>query len=248
MIGINYKAQNISVVVVGANSGIGQTLCKQLLESKATVIGIDIQYECTGLDDENYTYFQVNPLIESEMISAAKAVENITSSIYGLVNLSGTIDNFKSIEETTSEAWSKTYDISFKSCFNSVKSLLPLLRKSKNAAIVNMSSGLAFGGQKKYGAYTTAKNAIISFSRTLATELAPAIRVNALAPGAVDTSFIYQEDGSTRFDKKSYENIVPLGSIGKPEEISNVILFLLSQGASHITGQCIHVNGGALMT
>ncbi len=83
MIGINYKAQNISVVVVGANSGIGQTLCKQLLESKATVIGIDIQYECTGLDDENYTYFQVNPLIESEMISAAKAVGKVIPELNG---------------------------------------------------------------------------------------------------------------------------------------------------------------------
>ena len=236
------------VVVVGANSGIGQSLCKQLLEANALVFGLDIQEESTTLKSENYTYFQVNPLMEKEMKNVVEEIKNVTPCICGLVNLSGTIDRFKSIEETTLKEWNTTYDISFKSCFNAVKLFLPLLKKSSCASIVNMSSGLAFAGQKNYGAYATAKNAIISLSRTLATELAPTIRVNTVAPGAVDTKFIYKEDGTTRFDKKSYEHLVPLGTIAKPQEISHVILFLLSQGASHITGHCIHVNGGALMS
>jgi len=110
-----------------------------------------------------------------------------------------------------------------------------------------MSSGLAFIGQKKYGPYSAAKAAVVSFSKTLAAELAPEIRVNTVAPGAVDTDFIYKEDGSTRFDKEAYKKMVPLGEMAKPEEIGSVILFLLSDGASHMTGQCLHVNGGAGM-
>lgn len=244
---VRYIFDNKIIVIVGVNSGIGQSLCKQLIESGAMVYGIDIQKNSEVSEQKNLTYFQANPLIEREMTSVVDEIKTITPNIHGLVNLSGIIDNFKSIEETSLEEWNKTYDISFKSCFNSVKAFTRLIKETQNSAIVNMSSGLAFGGQKNYGAYTTAKNAVISFSRTLATELAPRVRVNTIAPGAVETNFIYKEDGSTRFDKRAYERMVPLGTIARPNEISQVILFLLSDGASHVTGQCIHVNGGAFM-
>ncbi len=247
MIRIKYNSKDTFVVVIGANSGIGMSLCKQLLESNVIVFGVDIQEKTETIIGENYTYFQANPLDLDEFSNLIEEIKKITPFINGLVNLSGTIHNFKLIEETSLEEWNQTYDISFKSSFNSVKAFVPLLKKAERASIVNMSSGLAFAGQRNYGSYATAKNAIVSFSRTLATELAPSIRVNTVAPGAVDTNFIYTEDGSMRFDKDTYEKIVPLGTIAKPKEISQVILFLLSEGASHITGQSIHINGGAMM-
>lgn len=134
-----------------------------------------------------------------------------------------------------------------KSCYNATRAFVPLLQKSESSNIVNMSSGLAFGGQANYGPHTNAKSSIISLSRTLATELAPTIRVNTVAPGAVDTAFIYNKKGKTRFDRNCYNAITPLASMAQPEEIAEVIVFLLSEGARHITGQCIHVNGGAMM-
>ena len=246
MVRANYQAVESHIIVVGANSGIGMALIKQLLDSGAKVYGIDIQAETKTSTSEHYEYFMVDPLNEKELVKIAQSIQELTSHINGVVNLSGTISQFKSIESISFEEWNDTYDISFKSCFNSCKAFMPLLKKTSSAAIVNMSSGLAFIGQKNYGPYSAAKAAVVSFSKTLAAELAP-IRVNSVAPGAVDTDFIYKEDGSTRFDKEAYRRMVPLGSIAKPEEISSVILFLLSDGASHMTGQCLHINGGAGM-
>lgn len=246
MIESKYQASKSKVVVIGANSGIGQALIKQLLQAKATVFGVDIQKESKISISERYHYFAANPLDEAELLGVVQNIEKQTSHIDGLVNLSGTISQFKPIAELTFEEWNETYDINFKSCFNSCKAFIPLLKNASNAAIVNMSSGLAFIGQKNYGPYSAAKSAVVSFSKTLAAELAP-IRVNTIAPGAVDTNFIYKEDGSTRFDKEAYSRMVPLGAMAKPEEISSVIMFLVSDGASHMTGQCLHINGGAGM-
>ncbi|MDB4293149.1 SDR family oxidoreductase [Maribacter sp.] len=247
MIRTEDDGQDTHVVIVGANSGIGQALLKQLLKTGATVFGIDIQKEAKTATSGNYHYFRANPLDEDELLEVVQSIEKETSQVDGLVNLSGTISQFKPIVELSFEEWNETYDISFKSCFNSCKAFVPFLKNASHAAVVNMSSGLAFIGQKNYGPYSAAKAAVVSFSKTLAAELAPKIRVNTVAPGAVDTNFIYKEDGSTRFDKDAYTQMVPLGTMAKPEEVSSVILFLLSEGASHMTGQCLHVNGGAGM-
>ncbi|MEP3208185.1 MAG: SDR family oxidoreductase [Maribacter sp.] len=247
MIKSKYQVENSFLVVVGCNSGIGIPLIKQLLNAGATVFGVDIQNESKNTFSGSFHYFQANPLEKDSLSKVVREIERQTSYIDGLVNLSGTITQFKSIESTSYEEWNETYDISFKSCFNACKAFMTLLKAGTSSAVVNMSSGLAFIGQKKYGPYSAAKAAVVSFSKTLAAELAPEIRVNTVAPGAVDTDFIYKEDGSTRFDKEAYKKMVPLGEMAKPEEIGSVILFLLSDGASHMTGQCLHVNGGAGM-
>ncbi len=242
-----FQAVPSNVLIVGANSGIGQALIQQLLDVGATVFGIDIQKESKTSISKKYRYFGATPLDPQKLSEVAQNIGAQTAHIDGLVNLSGTIRKFKPIAALTLEEWDETYDISFKSCFNSCRIFLPLLKGSPKAAIVNMSSGLAFIGQKNYGPYSAAKAAILSFSKTLAAELAPQIRVNAVAPGAVDTDFIYKEDGSTRFNKEAYLKMVPLGTMAKPTEIGSVILFLLSESAAHMTGQCLHVNGGAGM-
>ncbi len=247
MIKAQYQAKDCHVVIVGCNSGIGQTLIQALVESGAKVYGIDIQDNCSPLVLSPDLYFKANPMKIKELQQVRDKIKTYTPYINGLVNLSGAIKQFKSIANLDIEDWNETYDISFQSCFNSCKIFGALLQSNKTASIVNMSSGLAFIGQKNYGPYSASKASIISFSKTLAAELAPEIRVNTVAPGAVNTNFIYKEDGSTRFDKELYTKMVPLETIAKPEEISAVILFLLSDGASHMTGQCLHVNGGAGM-
>ncbi len=247
MIKAQYQAKDSHVVIVGANSGIGQTLIKTLVASGATVYGIDIQESYLSSVLKIDSYFKANPMDIGALQQVCDKIKTYTSSISGLVNLSGTIKQFKPISNLDIADWNETYNISFQSCFNSCKVFGELLKNGEAPSIVNMSSGLAFIGQKNYGPYSAGKASVISLSKTLAAELAPEVRINTVAPGAVDTNFIYKEDGSSRFDKERYMQMVPLGSIAKPEEVSSVILFLLSDGASHLTGQCIHVNGGASM-
>jgi 3-oxoacyl-[acyl-carrier protein] reductase len=242
-----YKAHESNVVIIGGNSGIGKALATSLLNIGSSVICIDIQESCIVHKNDRLEYFQSDPLSLPDLEKVVESISKKRRYITGLVCLSGAIVNFKKMEELTYEEWLKEYDISFKSCFNACKAFMTLLKNSEKASVVNMSSGLAFGGQLNYGAYTTAKASIISFSKTLAVELAPTVRVNTLAPGAVDTPFIYRKDGSTRFDKDQYKSVVPLGVLGSAEEMAHAIVFLLSEGAKHITGQCIHVNGGAMM-
>jgi len=231
------------VIVVGGNSGIGLALVDLLKASGIEVISIDIQEDCKRACSEYVKYFKANPTVKEELVILSGKLDK-GHSITGLVNLSGTIQYFGSILEASDQDWNDTYNISFQSCLNSCQVLAPLLDKSGGGAIVNMSSGLAFVGQNNYGPYSAAKAAVVSLTKTLAAELGPDIRVNSVAPGAVDTPFIYKKDGSTRFDKQKYESMVSLGAIARPEEIAHVIMFLLSDGASHITGECIHVNGG----
>lgn len=244
MIRVDYKTDNATVLIVGGNSGIGGALIELLLAIGTTVISIDIQNNAV-LSHEHLLYYQADPKNKSELEIVKAQLLKSQVSLYGLVNLSGAIKYFGPIETASKEEWSLTYDISFQSCLNSCQVFTALLDEEAKSSIVNMSSGLAFIGQKNYGPYSAAKAAIVSLTKTLAAELAPGIRVNSVAPGAVDTAFLKKEDGGTRVDIEKYKQLVPLGEIGKPEEIANVILYLLSEGASHITGECVHVNGGA---
>lgn len=243
MIKVSYKGDGEAVIIIGGNSGIGLALSEILNRSGVEIISIDIQKESSS-PISKLKYFSANPTVKQELQEVKKEMLKTSVKTIGLVNLSGTIAYFGTIENAENEDWNTTYDISFKSCLNSCQVFSSLLRKTSGSAIVNMSSGLAFIGQKNYGPYSAAKAAIVSLTRTLAVELAPNIRVNSLAPGAVDTPFIYKKDGGTRFDFDGYRARIPLGTIATPLEIASVILYLLSNGSSHITGECIHVNGG----
>ncbi len=242
MIKLTLSASNAKILVVGSNSGIGLAFIKKLKTTGAQIIGIDIQ----ATSKENIDlYHCLDPRDFNAMQEIAKTTA--IQELDALVNLSGSINTFKTINTLSIEEWNETFDISFKSCLNSCKAFIPNLKKDSTASIVNMSSGLAFIGQKNYGPYSAAKASIISLTKTLASELAPQIRVNSLAPGAVDTNFIYEGDGSTRINLEAYKKMVPLESMAKPEEIADLIIYLISTSASHMTGQCIHINGGAMM-
>lgn len=242
---LTYLAKNETYIVVGANSGIGKALIEILLLAEAQVIGIDISESSNT--HHNFSFFKANPLDAHSLEYVKKSLSTQDINYKGLICLSGTISHFGSVMDLSPEQWREVYDISFTSCYNACKVFVPLLQSASKSSIVHMSSGLAFGGQANYGPYTNAKASVISLSKTLATELAPNIRVNTIAPGAVDTAFIKKDDGTTRFNIEDYKNIVPLGQMAKPTEIADLIMYLLSDGSSHITGQCIHINGGAMM-
>lgn len=130
-----------------------------------------------------------------------------------------------------------------------------LKRLGPGGSVTAVSTAIGQVGAKGYAGYAAAKAGLNALVRVMANEAAPAIRVNAIAPGAVDTAFIRggygrggREDGPpARISIEAYEKLVPLGRIATPDDIVGPLLFLMSDAARYITGQVLHVNGGAFL-
>jgi 3-oxoacyl-[acyl-carrier protein] reductase len=118
---------------------------------------------------------------------------------------------------------------------------------------VQVGSGLGHNARPGFGAYAVAKAGIAALTRQLALELAPAIRVNTVAPSAVDTAFLRGGTGRSDeaqgapIDTEAYAAAIPMRRIAVAEDVTGPILFLLGDGARYVTGQVLHVNGGAYM-
>ena len=118
--------------------------------------------------------------------------------------------------------------------------------KQRKGSIVNISSGQALKGAVNGAHYSSSKAGVIALTKTLALELAPyGVRVNAIAPGPVDTPLFRR--GRTESQIREIAKPIPLGRIGQPDDIAGVVSFLVSPESAYMTGQTLHVNGGLFM-
>jgi 3-oxoacyl-[acyl-carrier protein] reductase len=153
------------------------------------------------------------------------------------------------ILDLTLEDWRETLRVNVDGMFHCVREAVPHMVRSGGGVIVNVSSNAAFYGGITSVAYTASKGAINSFSKKLALELAPrGIRVNVVVPGLTDTDML-RRLGAHRYSDglppdAAIRKAVPLGRIGRPEEVAAVIAFLCSDEASYVTGEFVRVTGG----
>lgn len=147
-----------------------------------------------------------------------------------------------SIEQMTEKEWDEVIRINLKSTFLCSKMVFPLMKKQRSGVILNLSSGSAKSGG--VGAhYAASKAAINTFTKSLAFEGAPwGIRAVAIAPGPIETEMA---ESLFKPERKHFlESVIPLGRLGKPEEIAKVAVFLCSDEASFITGEIVEIDGG----
>ena len=150
------------------------------------------------------------------------------------------------VEEMSEELWDRVIDANLKGTWAACRAAVPVMKRERSGSIVVVSSTAGQRGEAGYSNYAASKGGQISFTNSLAVELAPEIRVNAVAPGWVDT-----ELNDAVFDDGEYKRrvgeAIPLGRIATADDVALSVVFLASDWARHITGEILNVNGGAVL-
>ena len=244
------------IAIVGGCGGIGRTLVSQCLSSGLKVAVLDLpQSLAKHPPPKECLVFHLDATDELQVTKKFSNLDSAWNGLDAMVNLCGFSDTFINTSEMSSDTWNSVIEGNLKAAFLCAKFAIPLLRKAETSAIVNFSSGLAYKGISGTAAYGAAKAGVIALSKSLATENAPSIRVNVIAPGAVDTEFLYGGTGRNHTIKNPqahininhYKKTIPFGRLATPQDVSGPTLFLCGDASRFITGQVIHINGGGYM-
>lgn len=245
------------VIVTGASSGIGRATALLFAENNSQVIALGRnEKELNSLRDEAHKNEKKIKIHLTDLRETSQVERFLTDTIehFGqidvLINSAGIIFN-GSIENTTLDEWDKMMDINLRSVFYLMNKCVPFLEKTQGN-IVNVSSVAGTRAFPNVLAYCVSKAALDQLTRCSALELAPKnIRVNAVNPGVIVTN-LHKRGG---MKDKDYEEFLeksksthPLGRVGKPEEVAELIYFLASDKASWITGATYEIDGGRAQT
>lgn len=236
---------NKVAVVTGGNSGIGFAVCKRLLDEGAKVVLAGrrpdaVQQSVTQLGDG-----------ASAVVADVAQLDDLDRLMDEVRRLHGRIDvlfanagvvRVAPFEEVEESDFDTVFGVNVKGLYFTVQKALPLL--SEGASVVLNSSIVSKSGFKNLSVYAATKAAVRSLGQTLAAELAPKeIRVNVLSPGPIRTP-IFDKAGMTDEQLERLKEDVPLGRIGTPEEMADVVLFLASNQSRYITGADLQADGG----
>lgn len=250
---INKEANSLSnlAVVTGVGSGIGKAQALAFLEAGYSVIGLDKKLNLEAFESwlalKKFKAYQLDLTDEIAVDNLASRLIEDYDSIKVLCNTAGKLDRYSNLSETTYQTWKDICSSNLDSMFLLTKALLPLLLK-EGASIINMSSiaGLTTGGGGI--AYTSSKHGVIGFTKQLAFEYADqGLRVNALAPGAIETPMNATDFAGEGIIAEQVRQAIPLKRWAQPEEVAALSLFLASDQASYIQGTVIPLDGGWLI-
>lgn len=240
------------LVTAGAN-GIGLAIAKKFQELGAAVLVTDIDPDAVEKARVNGLAAEVSDVSDEDQVRALiGAVAEQLGGLDVLVNNAGVAGPTGPIETLDSAAWKATFDVNIHGQFYCIKHALPLLRQSRNASIVNLSSAAGRLGMAGRSAYSASKWAVIGLTKTLAIELGPdRIRVNAICPGAVNGPRIEAVIAAKARmlnlpeDQVSdlYHQQSSLGRLIEAEDIANMAVFAASDLARNVSGQALAVDG-----
>lgn len=231
-------------LVTGAGSGIGAAIAREMAADGAKVVVADVDADhAAALADEIGGVSRVCDVADAEAVEAAIAFAADTGDgLHYIVNNAGIGGPRAVTGEYPVEDWRKVIDINLNGVFYGLRFGLPMLEKSGGGAIVNISSILGSVGIQQSPAYVAAKHALVGLTKTAGMEYAQrGVRVNAVGPAFIDTPLL------ENLPQEMYDGLVslhPVGRLGKPEEVSALTCFLLSDAASFITGSYHLVDGG----
>jgi len=242
------------VLVTGVQQGIGRAMALQFAAAGADVA-------VNWLDDEDAAIrvaegvrqagrralpVQADVARLAAVAAMVAAVEAGLGPVDILVKNAGVFPRVPFLEMAERD-WDNVLDVNLKgSCFCAQAVAKAMVAAGRPGSIINLTSGAAFRGSPRGVHYCASKGGVLSMTRQMALELAPhRIRVNAIAPGLTDTA--QPRYGSTEEEIAASGRAIPLGRMAQPEEIAQAAVFLASDAAGFVTGQCIHVNGGGFL-
>ena len=241
-----FDFSNHTLLLTGAAGGIGRGIAQEFLAGGANVVLADLNDEGaaklardldpTGARTDAIKLEASNPADVERAI--ARCLERF-GRLDCLVTAAAIFEDHP-FETMTDAQWHRTIAANLDSVFYACRRAVPAMRDG--GAIVNLASVAAhIGGSATHAHYGATKAGVLAFTKTIATELAPRIRVNAVSPGTIDTPMVarWLEQHPRHVDT------IPMRRLGTPRDVAQAVAFLCSSAASYITGTTIHVNGGA---
>jgi len=238
-------------LVTGAAQGIGKAIALLLARNGADVVVSDINLEkaqetaneIEGMGRRSFA-IKVNVADLKDVEQMVKAIVEQFGRIDILVNNAG-ITRDRLILRMTEEDWDAVLDVNLKGTFNCTKAAIRYMSKQRSGKIVNIASVTGEMGNPGQANYAASKAGVIGFTKTIAREFAGrGINVNAIAPGYIQTPMT---DAVPEKAKEELKRMIPMERLGKPEDVAQAVLFLVSENSSYITGQVLNVNGGIYM-
>lgn len=228
-----------TILITGASRGIGLCTAEMLAKQGHHVIGISRQKPEQVFPG---SYYEAD-LVDAEQ--TARVLEDIVAvhPVDTVINNAG-LTTSKTVEESDILELEKILAVNLRAAMQTVQACLPSMKKSGNGRIVNLSSRAALGMSRR-NAYSAAKSGIIGFTRTWALELGGyGINVNAVAPGPIETELYLKNNPMNVAEREALLRRIPIGRLGKPEDVANCVQFLISEQSSFMTGQTLYVCGG----
>lgn len=243
-----------AALITGAGTGIGRAIANALADA-----GVFVGLHChRSVEGANETLSAIlsrggnGVLLSADLVIADQATQLVDQFVVAagrldiLINNAGSPIERQRIEDCSLELWRQVLDVNLTSAFLVTRRAIPHLKASGNGAIVNnLSLSVQTGGANGAGPYAVAKGGLQVLTRTLARELAPNVRVNAIMPGVIETP--HHEVFTTAERMEQYRRETPLGRNGNADEVASTVLFLVSDAARFVTGALLDINGGRFL-
>lgn len=242
------KLQDKVAIVTGSTSGMGRATAKLFAEegAKVVVVGRNEERAKAVVDDIKAEGGEaIYVIADSSKSESCQVIVDATLEAYGtvdiLMNNAGML-SMSPLAEVSQEEWEKVFEVNVNSALYLTQIVAPIMKAKGKGVIVNTASVASFAAHHGFAAYISSKHAMAGLSKSMAWELGPEIRVNAIAPGLIHTAMV---DSIGGVDALQFMiDACPMKRAGKPEDIATVALFLASDDSSFIDGQVIKVDGG----